>query len=273
MRFSSMAVRLILATLTSAAVATAQEKPKELPDAPAPKGKNAPRKQDNPLHATIEILEQRSLFFPELAATPGPLSARQKFELFADESIAPSRMAGSGFGAGISQARNSLAGYGQGMSGFGKRFGASMATAASSNFFGTFVLASTLRSDPRYFVTLRGGPGRRIAYGLSRIVATRTDAGGQAVNWAGLLGPLFAEGLANTYLPVKEQTTGRTFQRYGIRVGTTAATNILREYWPTIFRSLRMGKLAPSRKPAPAPPPAAPPSGPRAPSDQEKPAG
>ena len=76
-------------------------------------------------------------------------------------------------------------------------------------------------------------------------MVARTDDGKDAANWAGILGPLLAESLANSYLPVKEQTAGGTFQRYGWRIGLNAASNALREYWPTIFRSLRITKSAP----------------------------
>jgi len=34
----------------------------------------------------------------------------------------------------------------------------------------------------------------------------------------GILGPLLAESLANSYLPAKEQTAGGTFQRFGWRI-------------------------------------------------------
>jgi hypothetical protein len=63
-----------------------------------------------------------------------------------------------------------------------------------------------------------------------------------------MIAPLLAESLANSYLPVKEQTAGRTFQRYGIRIGLNTAGNALREYWPTIFRNLRITKIAPGAK-------------------------
>ncbi len=115
-----------------------QGKPKDLPDAPAPKAESVHRKRENPVHATIEILGRRSIFFPELAASSGSLKPRQKLELFVDESIAPSRFLSSAIGAGIGQAHDSLSGYGQGMSGYGKRFGSSLATASSNNFLGHF---------------------------------------------------------------------------------------------------------------------------------------
>jgi hypothetical protein len=245
--------------LALAPVGAAQQDPKQkdLPDAPAPKQGNAPQKHQNAVNTTIEVLGRRSVFFPNIATSVGPLGSKQKFELFADETVAPSRFLSSAAGAGISQARNSLAGYGQGAGGYGKRFGSSMATAASNNFFGTFVISSLLHRDPRYFVTLHGGAGHRIGYALSRIVVARTDEGKDAANWAGMLGPLLAESLANSYLPVKEQTAGRTFQRYGIRIGLNTASNALREYWPTIFRNLRLTKIAPGSKSDPAATPAA----------------
>ena len=250
MLHGALALRLIalLAGVAVTAAAQQEQKPRELPDAPLPKQESTPQKHQNTFNTTIEVLGRRSIFFPSIATSKGPLSTKQKFELFAGESAAPSRFLSSAAGAGIGQARNSLSAYGQGMGGYGKRFGTSMATAASTNFFGTFVISSLLHRDPRYFVTLHGGAGHRIGYALSRIVVTRTDDGRDGANWAGMLGPLLAESLANSYLPVKEQTAGRTFQRYGLRIGLYTASNGLREYWPTIFRSLRITKIAPGLK-------------------------
>src|SRR5229473_2476661 len=250
----SAALRFAVLMITLAPVGAAQQdpRPKDLPDAPAPKQESAPQKRQNPFNATIEVLGRRSIVFPNIATSREALSSKQKFELFADESVAPYRFLSSAAGAGISQARNSLGGYGQEIGGYGKRFGSSMATAASNNFFGTFVISSLLHRDPRYFVTLHGGAGHRIGYALSRIVVARTDDGKDAANWAGMVGPLLAESLANSYLPVKEETAGRTFRRYGIRLGFTAGANIVKEYWPTIFRDLRIAKIAPGLRPDPA---------------------
>ena len=265
MHYGWWALRLgtILFLVAEAVAAQQEPKPKDLPEAPAPKQEPAPHKHDNAFQTTFQILGRRSIFFPDLAASPGPLGTKQKLELFADKSIAPSRFLSSALGASIGQANDSLPGYGQGMSGYGKRFGSSMATTTSADFFRTFLLSSLLRRDPRYFVSLHGGPWHRIGYGVSRLVVTRTDAGTEGVNWPGMLGPLFAESLANSYLPVKEQTAGRTFRRYGVRLGFTASANILKEYWPTIFRSLRIAKIAPGLRPDSTPTGLRPPSTPR----------
>lgn len=247
MRARSLALQLITMLVAAAGTAAAQQepKPKDLPDAPVVKPQGAAPKHESPINATVGVLTKKSLFFPNIATSVGALSTKQKFELFADESVAPSRFVGSAIGAGIGQSRDSLAAYGEGIGGYGKRFGSSMASAASTNFFGTFVIASVSHRDPRYFVTLHQGAMYRIGYALSRIVISRTDDGRNAANWPGMLGPLLAESLANSYLPVKEQTAGRTFQRYGVRIGLNTASNALREYWPTIFRRLGVTKIAP----------------------------
>jgi hypothetical protein len=236
-----------MALLLVAEVAWAQQepKPKDVPDAPVAKKESTPQKSGNPFNSTIELLGRRSIMFPEIATDPNALTVKRKFNLFVDQSIAPYHFVTSAAGAGIDQARNEFPDYGQGMSGYGKRFGSSLATTTSNSFFGTFVIASVTHHDPRYFVTLRGGFGHRVGYALSRIVISRKDDGRPGVNWPGILGPLAAETLANSYLPVKEQTGARTMERYGIRIGLNTASNVLREYWPTIFRSLRITKIAP----------------------------
>jgi hypothetical protein len=269
--------RCFLLALLAADIAAAQEqaKPKELPDAPVAKQESQPQQHENILHSTIVTLSRRSIIFPEIATDPNPLGVKKKFVLFVDQSIAPIHFIGAAAGAGFGQARDSLPGYGQGMSGYGKRFGSSLATSTSNSFFGTFLLSSMLGRDPRYFVTMHGGFKHRVAYALSRIVVTRTDKGTLGANWPGMLSPLMAEGLANSYLPDAERTVGKTFQRYGLRIGLNIAGNILKEYWPSIFKSLGISRIIPysnpSAPPSPAPAPSPTPAPSRSSADEAKP--
>ena len=239
------AAALLLFSATSRASAKSPRVSAGLPDAPAPQAQAQAPEQKGKLGGTVGLLSRRSLFFPELAFQKGPLNTRQKLELAADESIAPSRFASSAVTAAFEQARNDIPGYGQGAEGYGKRYGSSMATTASANMFDTFLLPTLFRQDPRYFVRPNATFKQRVGNALRRVVVTRTDSGGEAFNVSGILGALMAEGLANSYLPDAERTTGKTFQRFGIRIGVGAAANVLKEYWPSIFRSLGMGKLAP----------------------------
>jgi len=240
----------LLFLLSQGAAGQQQPRLNSLPDAPVAKqapDQSAQKPNSGALNTTWEILSQKSVFFPDLAYDTRPLSAGQKLELAADQSIAPYGLTVAGLTAGISQARNSWPGYGQGATGYGKRYGATLALNASSDMFGTFLVPSLLRHDPRYFVSARGGVAHKVGYAVSRLWITRTDRGGEAFNWSGVLAPLMAESLANTYLPDGERTTGKTFQRYGIHLGIDAAANVAKEFWPSIFKTLRrsVGKSNP----------------------------
>lgn len=241
------------AFLLGAGLAAAQQKP-DLPDAPQPEPNQTHQNQPkSPFAAPIALIAKRSYFYPELATTDRPLSAKEKFELFLSKSSSPPQILSSMMGAGIGQARNTLPDYGQGWQGYGKRLGSSLATGASSHFFGTFVLPSALREDPRFFVRLKGSWQEHVGHALRRVVVIRTNEGNETFNIPGTLGPLMAESLATVYLPDSERTPGKTFQRFGVRIGFSAANNLIKEYWPTIFKSLRIYKVAPDLRPGPAP--------------------
>jgi hypothetical protein len=193
----------------------------------------------NPPVAFYTRLARQSVVFPDIATSKNPLSTREKFELFVNNSISVSSLFSSTVGSVVTQASNSPEGYGQGGEGYAKRFGSSMARNASSNFFGAFLLASTLHHDPRFFPQKDPTFGRSVKYSVQRLFVTRTDNGGSTANWSGLLGPLVAEGLANAYWPKRERTAGDTLQRYGLDLATTAGYNMLRNYWPVFFKRMR----------------------------------
>jgi hypothetical protein len=168
-----------------------------------------------------------------------PLSAREKFELFVDNSISADAIVGGAVGAAIGQANNSPTGYRQGWDAYGKRFGAEMARHASGEFFGTFVLASALHEDPRFFPEANPSFGRSVKYSLQRVFVTRDDAGRDVMNVSGLLGPALGEGLANAYWPERNRTVGDTLLRYGFDLAGRAGGNMLREYWPVVYGKMR----------------------------------
>jgi hypothetical protein len=224
----------------SAAMLHAQQaaSSQDQPDAPSAtrSAQTTPRKSSIGFFST---LNRKSIVFPDIATTEGPLSTGGKFKLFVDNSASLSSLAGSAVSAGIGQAEDYPEGYGQGGEGYGKRFGAAMARTASSNFFGTFLLASMLHQDPRFFPQKDPTFGGSVKYALTRVVITRNDDGNDAANWSGLLGPLMAEGLANAYWPEEDRTAGQTLRRYGVDLATTAGFNIFRNYWPVLIGKMR----------------------------------
>jgi hypothetical protein len=221
-----------------------------LPDAPSQSQQSSQTQQPattpkaaNPIQGSVEVvrlLQKKSLVFPDLATSQGPLTSWQKFKLAANNSVSLSTIAAAAAGAGVSQARDTPSGYHQGWEGYGKRFGADMARAASDNMFGTFLLASALHQDPRFYVRENLSFKQTVEYSAVRLVFTRSDSGERVVNYSGLIGPLMGEGLANAYYPDENRTVGGTFTRYASDLGWRFAGNMLRQYWPTINRRLRL---------------------------------
>jgi hypothetical protein len=185
-----------------------------------------------------KVITKRDLFFPDLAHGDQPLTSGEKFNLAIVSSVSPATFLGSAFGAGIGQAADSPAGYGQGACAYGQRFGASMAKSASNNLIGKYFLSSVLHDDPRYFVMGDGSLKQSVKYALRRVVIVRKDDRGEAFNWPGVIGPLASAGLANTYMPEAQRTVGYTFENYGWSIAASAGANLLKEYWPTITRKI-----------------------------------
>ena len=188
----------------------------------------------------FRLLQRKSVVFPDLATSVGPIGSWQKFELAANNSVALSTIGAALVGSAYGQATNRPSGYGQGGEGYGKRFGADMARSASDNFFGTFLIASVLREDPRFYLKEHLSFKQRVKYAAVRVAVTRSDSGERVVNFAGLLGPLAAEALADTYYPEGDRDVGSTFIRYGVDLGWRFGGNLLRQYWPSINKKLRL---------------------------------
>jgi hypothetical protein len=161
-----------------------------------------------------------------------PLTAGEKFEHFAKNSINPYQIVFAATRAGISQAADTNSGYGQGGEGYAKRFGAAMADEASSEFFGTFLYPVIFRQDPRYFRQGTGGAGSRIGYAVSRVFVTRGDNGNRQFNVSKILGCFSSAALSNAYYPDDERTVGKTFERAGVNLASTAGFNIFKEFLP-----------------------------------------
>ena len=230
-----------------------------LPDAPSPTEQSSqtqppvrtPRSA-NPIRGSVEVvrlLDRKSLVFPDLATNQGPLTSWQKFKLAANNSAALSTIASAAVGAAYNQAVNNPSGYDQGAEGYGKRFGADMARSASENMFGTFLLASALHQDPRFYVIKNLSLKQTVEYSAKRVIFTRSDSGEKKINYSGLIGPLLGEGLANAYYPDKNRTAGSTFTRYAGDLGWRFGGNLLRQYWPSINRKLRLAPESSSTNP------------------------
>jgi hypothetical protein len=73
-------------------------------------------------------------FYVSYVHDPAPMTTKQKFSLASHDTFDPVSLIGVGLAAGIEQANNTYAGYGQGAAGYGKRFAAKFGDGRTSDF-------------------------------------------------------------------------------------------------------------------------------------------
>jgi hypothetical protein len=233
---------LVLGSALNLAAQQSAAKTQSSPEGSQPQ-ESPPSSSEGTTAAFVGYATNGSFVFPDIATSPGPLTTAGKFKLFVNQSISPPYIVVAATDAALDQARDVPEGYGQGWGAYGGRFGTSMARASSSSFFGSFLFASFLHQDPRFFPQSKPSFWRSLKYSTQRIVITRNDSGKDVFNTSGLLGPLASEGLANVYLPSSEQTVGKTLSRFGIDLAWRVGGNMFKDYWPTFFRNMGLNHL------------------------------
>ncbi len=243
-RLRRFAILITVCCLAHAGCFAQVDESKPLPDAPST---NSQPQSVTPLAKPlqggvqlVQLLERKSLVFPDLATNEEPFGTGEKFKLAVNNSWSLATIGVALAGAGFGQAIDSPEGYGQGADGYAKRFGAGMARAASENLFGTFAIASIMREDPRFYVRKNLSFGQTVKYSAVRLVFTRSDSGTRVVNYGGLLGPLAGEFLANTYYPEGNRDVSSALIRYAADLGWRFGGNMMRQYWPSINKKLRL---------------------------------
>jgi len=246
-------ILMVTALLTAPALAQQpQPQPTDPPPSKAPTAdpKKSPDKKNTeaPTNASPSATTSNDrLFFAlpnfltlENAKQVPPLTAGQKFKVVARSSFDYVQYPWYGFLAGVSQAENSEAGYGQGAQGYGKRFGAAMADGTIENFMTSAVFPSLLHQDPRFYQSGHGGFWHRSWYAFSRIFVTRGDSGKTEVNYSEIFGSAFSAGASTySYHPHEDKTLRNTAKVWGTEVGYDSLTYVIKEFWPDIRRKVR----------------------------------
>src|SRR3984885_3901695 len=164
-----------------------------------------------------------------------PLTSGQKFKVVGRSLIDPSEFILVGFVAGIGQAANSDAAYGQGAQGYAKRYGAAYGDNAIENFMASAVLPSVLHQDPRYYQLGHGGFKKRAGHALSRLVVTRSDSGKREFNYSEVFGAGMAATISTySYHPNNERDFSDVISTWGTQMGYDLATYMVKEFWPDL---------------------------------------
>jgi hypothetical protein len=170
-------------------------------------------------------------FYVVYEPNPVPLSPRQKFSLAWRESIDPVTFLSAGFFAGIEQAQNTFAGYGQGAGGFAKRYGADYADGFSGDMLGGALFPSLLHQDPRYYYKGKGSIASRALYAMSMAFICKGDNGHWQFDYSAVAGDLAAGGISNLYYPSSDRNSFSVIlSSTAIGIGEGAIGNLFQEF-------------------------------------------
>jgi hypothetical protein len=166
-----------------------------------------------------------------------PLTPAGKFQLALRNFSDPVNIGGTALDSEISNATSSAtSAFGTGWSGFGKRFGMSMADDGLNEFFSTFLVSSIAHQDPHYHRDPGASTGKRIFYALSRVVVARSDSGKPMFNYAEFVGTSSSALLETTYHFERDESPGAISSRIFVSIGSDAAWNLMNEFLPDVAK-------------------------------------
>jgi hypothetical protein len=170
-------------------------------------------------------------FYISYVHDPAPMTTKQKFSLASHDTFDPVSLIGVGLAAGIEQANNTYAGYGQGAAGYGKRFAAKFGDGRTSDFLSHAVFPSLFHQDPRYFYQGTGSVESRMVHAASFAIITRSDSGKPMPNYSYFLGDIGSGALSNLYYPHADRGIGLVFTNAAIGIAGKAGGTIIREFF------------------------------------------
>jgi Carboxypeptidase regulatory-like domain len=170
-------------------------------------------------------------FYVTYDGDPAPLNAKQKFRLAWKSTTDPVTFVGVGALAGFEQAANDFSGYGQGLQGYAKRYGAGYADVVAGTFIGSAILPSLLKQDPRYFYRGTGSARSRIGYALANGVMCKGDNKQWQPNYSGILGSFATGGISYLYYPASDRHgAGLVVQNSLLRIAESSLAGIFQEF-------------------------------------------
>ena len=169
-------------------------------------------------------------FYTSYVWNAAPLDTKQKFSLAARKAFDPVAFIGVSLGAGIEQARNAFPGYGQGVEGYAKRWGALFANGRTSDFLNRAVFPSLFHQDPRYFYQGSGSTWSRVRHAVGDAFVARSDSGHLMPNYSYLLGNISSSALSNLYYPASSRGAGLILTNAVVGLAGRAGQNLVREF-------------------------------------------
>ena len=166
-----------------------------------------------------------------------PLSQKERGKLYLDSMVNPLGYIKVAASAGIDQWEDKPEEWGQGASGYGKRFG---------DIFGQYAIqrtvrygaASVLHEDNRYFNSGKKGFWPRTGYALASGVLARHDDGRRRVSISQIGGVAAGAFLSRLWQPPSRSSAGDGAESFGVTMATNIGFGVAKEFLPDVARAI-----------------------------------
>lgn len=199
-----------------------------------PQTERAIAQQQVKVEETQRVLGIVPNYFVTYDKNPVPLAAKQKFSLGLRAALDPTHFLFAAGVAGLEQMTGQFSGYGPGPEGFGKRYGAALATTTTSELLRGSIYPSLFRQDPRYFYKGTGSTWSRTKYALDTALIAKGDNGRWQPNYSAILAGLTAGAISNLYYaPSDRNGPALTFESGALSLAGVAFGHLMQEF---VFR-------------------------------------
>jgi len=179
------------------------------------------------LYTHLQSFEAKSRFVPQ---TP-----KERFHAYIRNLIGPATLVTESAAAGIGQALNSPWEWGQGGSGYAKRFANDMAYNGVRVSL-TYLGSSWLHEDDRYFASEDRRTWPRIRHAVVSVFVAHKPDGSTVFASSSVMGIVGASVISRAWSPDSWQTGSNVLRSMGISVAGTVGFNLVREFLPDIIR-------------------------------------
>lgn len=169
------------------------------------------------------------------AQDPDTLTSQEKLKVHLQMMARPTQFLSAGAGAAFSQWLGHPEEYGQGASGYAKRFASNEGYVLTQHAL-AFGLNAAMHDDPRYFRSTRSGFWPRTRDALAHTMLTRTDNGAWRFNTWRVASHYGAGAISTAWNPPLSNPAVDTLRRGTIGIGLDAASNFAVEFWPDFKR-------------------------------------
>ena len=169
---------------------------------------------------------------------PPPPSAKESFIIATENNFDYSQFVFVGLTSLMAEGTNTHTEFGKGARGYWSYYWRGYIDKSDGDYLIIFAFPTLFHEDERYFAMGQGGFWKRVEYSGMSVFITPNYHGKNTFNWAEILGRGVSQAVSLTYYPSEVATPSSYFSKFGYAVGRDALTNVFREFYPDIARTV-----------------------------------